>query len=54
MLGDHLVRSWSTAQAVIVLSSGEAEFYYMVKGGAQALGMKAMMGDQGSDVGIIF
>ena len=36
---------WSTTQGVIALSSGEAEYYGMVKGASQALGMKSMMTD---------
>ena len=31
-LGSHTIKSWSTTQAVIALSSGEAEFYGIVKG----------------------
>ena len=30
--GQHAVKSWSTNQAVIALSSGEAEYYGLVKG----------------------
>ena len=33
MHGSHLVKSWSITQAVIALSSGEAEYYAMVKRG---------------------
>ena len=31
MLGQHLIKSWSTTQVAISLSSGEAEFYGVVK-----------------------
>ena len=30
-LGSHVVKTWSTTQSVIALSSGEAEYYGMVK-----------------------
>eukprot|EP00972_Heterocapsa_arctica_P103210 15210078-Heterocapsa_arctica.AAC.1 len=32
MHGSHCIRSWSTTQSVIALSSGEAELYGIVKG----------------------
>ena len=32
LLGNHAVKSWSSTQAVIALSSGEAEYYGLVKG----------------------
>ena len=47
MLGTHVIKSWSTNQAVIALSSGEAEYYGMVKGASQAMGLKAMAEDIG-------
>ena len=46
-LGKHLIKSWSSTQTVIALSSGEAEYYGMVKGGSVGLGLKAMMNDLG-------
>ena len=45
--GSHLIKSWSTNQATIALSSGEAEYYGMVKGASQAMGLKAIMDDLG-------
>jgi hypothetical protein len=53
MLGNHCVKSWTTTQDVIVLSSGEAEYYAIVKGIAQALGMKRMLRDLGIEVNIV-
>ena len=47
MLGDHWIKSWSNTQAIIALSSGEAEYYGIVKAGSVGLGMKAMLGDLG-------
>ena len=37
-LGNHAIKTWSTTQAVIALSSGEAEYYGCVRGGAIGLG----------------
>ena len=45
--GQHLLRSTSTTQAIISLSSGEAEFYSAVKGASIAIGMVSLMGDLG-------
>ena len=39
-LGNHVIKTWSHTQSVIALSSGEAEYYGMVKGASYALGMK--------------
>ena len=47
MHGDHCIKTWSSTQDVIALSSGEAEYYALVKTGSQCLGMKAMMADLG-------
>ena len=47
MLGQHLIKSWSTTQVPISLSSGEAEFYGVVKASSVALGYQAMMEDLG-------
>ena len=40
--GTHLIKSWSTNQQVIALSSGEAELYAQVKGAAQTMGIVSM------------
>ena len=49
-MGDHTIKTWSTTQDVLALSSGEAEFYALVKCGSQALGLKEMMSDLGLDL----
>ena len=46
-IGDHVIKSWSNTQSVIALSSGEAEYYGMVKGASMALGVRSMLGDLG-------
>ena len=47
-LGNHVIKTWSTTQSVIALSSGEAEYYGMVKGGSVGLGIQSMMQDMGA------
>ena len=47
MLGKHTIKHWSTTQATIALSSGEAEYASLVKAGSNLLGVKSMMGDLG-------
>jgi chemotaxis response regulator CheB len=52
MFGSHSVKSWSTTQQVIALSSGEAEYYSMVKGGSMGLGIQAMARDLGVSISV--
>ena len=47
MHGGNVVKHWSSAQSVIALSSGEAEYYGLVKGGSNVMGIKAMCSDLG-------
>ena len=49
-LGKHLVKSWSTSQKTIALSSGEAELYALVKGAAQSKGLMSLMLDFGREL----
>ena len=46
-LGWHVVKTWSSTQATIALSSGEAELYSLVKGAAQTLGLISLARDFG-------
>ena len=50
MLGGHLLKSWSSTQGLISLSSGEAEFYGVTKAAGIALGMRALMRDLGVEM----
>ena len=50
MLGAHCLKSWSTTQPTISLSSGEAEFYGLVKAAGVGLGYKALLKDFGYDL----
>ena len=45
--GSHVVKSWSVTQKVIATSSAEAEYYAMVKGTSNALGIRGILRDLG-------
>ena len=47
MLGGCAVKSWASTQSLIALSSGEAEYYGVVKASSVGLGIKSMMADLG-------
>ena len=46
-MGHHIVKTWSTTQSVIALSSGEAEYYGLVKATSHSLGIQAIARDMG-------
>ena len=50
MVGMHTIKTWSTTQAVVAMSSGEAELYSLTKGAAQCLGAISL----GRDLGVHF
>ena len=50
MLGDHLIRFWTSTQKVIALSSGEAEYYGMVRAAAEGIGSQSLLRDMHVDV----
>ena len=52
MIGSHLVKHWSSTQKTVTLSSGEAELAGIVKGTAEALGLKSLAADLGLTVSI--
>ena len=45
MHGGRCIKSWSSNQAVIALSGGEAEFYAMIKGASELLGTMSLAQD---------
>ena len=47
MLGSHAIKHWSSTQASVALSSGEAEFAGIIRGAGQGLGYKALLQDLG-------
>ena len=48
--GDHAIKSWSSNQTVIALSSAEAELYALLKGASQVLGLMSMGNDLGDNL----
>ena len=45
MHGRHMLRAYSKTQSNIALSSGEAEYYAMVRAASESMGLKAMVAD---------
>ncbi len=52
ILGSHAVKSWSSTQSSIALSSGEAEFNGVVRGAGVGLGYQSLLRDLGIDIPI--
>ena len=50
MIGQHVIRTWSSTQPSVTLSSGEAEFYGLVKAAGAGLGHQSIMRDFGLSV----
>ena len=48
--GAHTLKTWSSTQATVALSSAEAELYALTKGAAQALGFITLLADLGVEV----
>ena len=53
MFGDSEIKAWSNTQKYIALSSGEAEYYGIVRGSAMGIGIRNMYQDLGVGVGIV-
>ena len=47
MIGSHCIRTWSSTQPSVTLSSGEAEYYGLVKAAGAGLGHQSLMLDLG-------
>ena len=52
MYGQHCIKTWSSTQAIISMSSGEAEYYGIVKGASVGLGLRSMLADINTNVDI--
>ena len=52
MFGGGVTKSWSSMQATATQSSGEAEYYAMVRAAAEALGMQSIMRELGWEADI--
>ncbi|HJM58771.1 MAG TPA: Ty1/Copia family ribonuclease HI, partial [Planctomycetota bacterium] len=50
MMGSHTVKHWSSTQASVSLSSGEAEFNGVIRGAGHGLGFQALLRDFGVDI----
>ena len=50
LLGSHTIKTWSSTQSSIALSSGEAEFNGVVRGSGIGLGYRSLLKDLGHDV----
>ena len=50
MLGKHAIKTWSSTQSSVSLSSGEAEFYGVIKGAGMGLGFQSLLADLGLQV----
>ena len=46
-MGSHALKSWSSTQATIAMSSAEAEFYALVEGAARGIGLQSLMREFG-------
>jgi hypothetical protein len=47
MVAGGLVKTWSSTQATVAQSSGEAEYYALVRAASEALGLQSIMKDLG-------
>ena len=50
MLGQHTIKHWSSTQPSLTLSSGEAEFYGVVRGAGQGLGYQVLLQNIGLEL----
>ena len=50
MFGSHVLKTWSAIQASISLSSGEADYYGVVKAAGIAIGQQSLINDLGMSV----
>ena len=50
LLGGHTIKTWSSTQSSVALSSGEAEFNGVVRGAGMGLGYQSLLRDLGQEV----
>ena len=48
-----MLKSWSTTQATVAMSSAEAEFHAMVEGATRSLGFRSMVRELGVNMDIV-
>ena len=51
MVGGHVLKTWSSTQPAVSLSSGEAEYYGVVKAMGTTMGQQALFDDLGLKLG---
>ena len=51
--GRHVLRTWSSTQPVVALSSAEAELYAMVEGTTRGLGLQTMLKEMGVKTSLV-
>ena len=51
-MGKHPIKHWASQQGVVALSSGEAEYYAIVKAVSQSIGIKSLLKDMKQDASI--
>ncbi len=52
LVGSHAVKSWSSTQTSVALSSGEAEFNGVVRGSGAGLGYQSLLSDLGQGLAL--
>ena len=52
MIGNHFVKSWCATPSIESLSSGEAEYYGIVKGSSMGPGVRSTLMDLGVNMGV--
>ncbi len=52
-MGINPVKTWSSNQAVVALSSGEAEYYGLVKGSSVGVGIRNLLAGLGINTGTV-
>ena len=52
MIAGNCIKTWSSTQSLISLSSAESEYYGIVKGSSVGLGVQAMLRDLGFELGL--
>ena len=53
MLGTHTLKTWSTTQATMAMSSGEAEYYAMIEGAVRTLGLQVILRELGLNKDVV-
>ena len=53
MLEIHTLKTWSSTQAGIAMSSAEAEYYALIEGSVRGMGLQSMMREMGLAKGLV-